>query len=100
MAFLGHARFSDIVMKVALPMDFCSVKETLFSHDNILKLCASPPICGGEKEMSLDVHIAPDLHVEEQVRKGSKTSSGKNNNNNATHMPLGPKHPIPISSHE
>ncbi len=50
--------------------------------------------------MSLNVRIAPDLDDEEYVRKGSKTMDGKNNNNTATHMPLGPKHPIPISSHE
>jgi hypothetical protein len=75
-------------------------KETLFSHDNILKLCDAPLYIGGEKEISLHVRIAPDLGDEEHVRKGSKTMDGKNNNNTATHMPLGPKHPIPISSHE
>ncbi len=50
--------------------------------------------------MSLNVRIAPDLDDEEYVRKGSKTMDGKNSNNTAAHMPLGPKHPIPISSHE
>ena len=60
-------------------------KETLFSHDNILKLCDAPLYIGGEKEMSLHVRIAPDLGDEEHVRKGSKTMDGKNNNNTATH---------------
>jgi hypothetical protein len=85
-------------MKVAVPMDFCSAKETLFFHDNILKLYREPPYIGGEKEMSLHVRIAPDLDDEEHVRKGSKTMNGKNNNNTA--IPSYPKHPIPISSHE
>ena len=79
-------------------MSFCSGKETLFSHDNILKLCDAPPYIGGEKEMSLQVRIAPDLGDEEHVRKGSKTMNEKNNNN--TTIPSYPKHPIPISSHE
>jgi hypothetical protein len=73
-------------------------KETPFFHDNILKLCDAPPYIGGEKEMSLEVHTAPDLDDEEHVRKGSKTMNGKNNNNTA--IPSYPKHPIPISSQE
>jgi hypothetical protein len=50
--------------------------------------------------MSLHVRITPDLNDEEHVRKGSKTINGRDNKNTATYMPLGPKHPIPISSHE
>jgi hypothetical protein len=79
-------------------MGFCSGKETLFSHDNILKLYRGPTYIGGEKEMSLHVRITPDLDDEEHVRKGSKTMEGENNNNTA--VPSYPKHPIPISSQE
>ena len=50
--------------------------------------------------MSLDVYIAPDPDDKEEVRKGSKTMNGKNNNNAATCIPSSPKHPIPISYHE
>jgi hypothetical protein len=46
--------------------------------------------------MSLDVHIAPDPDDDEEVRKGSKTMDG-NNNNTATCVPSSPKHPIPIN---
>ena len=77
-----------------------SGKETLFFHYNILKLRDAPACIGGEKEMSLHVRITPDLNDEEHVRKGSKTINGRDNKNTATYMPLGPKHPIPISSHE
>ena len=48
--------------------------------------------------MSLDVHIVRNPDDNEQLRKGSKMMNVKNNNNTASCVPSGPKHPIPISS--
>jgi len=60
------------------------------------------PIYGGEKEMSMDVHIAPDLDDEEEVhewiktmkrrktkrvRNGSKTMRRRKYNNSAPSTP-------------